>query len=120
MPVSSRIRKRVRDFLEPDDEIQYIFPADVLRSVLPSVIFVVSRNAITILSTGFWSRKLPKSLLSSSPRNYRLGPVDTSTVPWFRFHGIEYEILDEYISVINAADAETSRDFAPPDPLPDL
>jgi hypothetical protein len=122
MPVSSKARKRIRDFLEPADEIQYVFPADIVRSAFPSVIFVVSRHAITILSTGFWTRSMPKSVLARNPRNFRLGPVSTpQTTPWFTLHGIEYEVSDEYISVINAADAEImSRDLAPPDPLPDL
>jgi len=121
MPVSSKVRERIRDFLEPADEIQYIFPADTPHSVFPSVIFVVSRHAITILSTGFWTRAMPKSVLSRNPRNLRLGPVSTETTPWFTLHGLDYEISDEYISVINAADAEImSRDLAPPDPLPDL
>ncbi|WP_158887204.1 hypothetical protein [Amycolatopsis anabasis] len=121
MPVSSAVRKRIRGFLEPDDEIHYVFPAEVVGSAVPSVIIVASRQAITILSTGFWRRTTPKSVLSRNPRNLRLGPVDTQLTPWFTLNGIEYEVDEEYVSVINAADAElTSRDLAPPDPLPDL
>ncbi|WP_020672942.1 hypothetical protein [Amycolatopsis nigrescens] len=121
MPVSSAVRERIRGFLEPADDIEYVFPADVLGSALPSVLVVVSRHAITVLSTGFWSRRRPKSVLFRSPRNVRLGPVDTQSTPRFTLHGVEYEVDEEYVSVINAADAELgSRDLAPPDPLPDL
>ncbi|WP_410654223.1 hypothetical protein [Amycolatopsis sp. lyj-112] len=121
MPVSSGVRKRIRHFLDPDDEIHYVFPADVLGSPIPSVVFAVTRKTITILSTGFWTRKMPKSVVATSLRHHRLGPVETGTTPWFKFNGIVYEVDDEYVSVVHAADAEIMRDAAKPeDPLPDL
>ncbi len=121
MPVSSGVRKRIREFLDPDDEIQYVFPADVAGSATPSVIFVVGRKVITVLSTGFWSRRRPKSVTGTTPRNQRLGPVETGSTPWFEFCGVVYEVDDEYVSVVLAADAEIMRDAPKPqDPLPDL
>ncbi|KAA5833584.1 hypothetical protein ABT337_16700 [Saccharopolyspora hirsuta] len=121
MPVPSAVRERIRSFLDEDDEIRYVFPADVLMSVRPSVLVVVSRKAITVLSTGFWSRRRPKSVLARLPRGTVLGPVDVQSTPYFRLDGIDYEIDEEYVAVVNAADAEIAspRDF-PPDPLPDL
>lgn len=97
-----------------------MFPAQVVLSTTPSAIFVVSDRAVTVLSTGFWGRKKPKSVLARYPRNVRIGPVEANPTPEFTLHGIRYEVDDEYISVINAADAEISADFMPPDPLPDL
>ncbi|OXM52751.1 hypothetical protein [Amycolatopsis alba] len=121
MPVSSGVRKRIAEFLDPDDEIQYVFPADIFGSTNPSVFFAVTRKTITILTTGYLSRKTPKRVISTSLRNHRIGPVDTSTVPWFKFNGVDYEIDDEYIAVVHAADAEIMRDASKPeDPLPDL
>ena len=120
MPISSAIRQQCRRFLGPDDEIQFVFPADIVGSAFPSVIFVVSRDAITILSTGNWHRDTPAKVLATNPRNVLLGPVDFQPVPSFALLGIRYEIDDEYVSVVNAADAELSMDLAPPDPLPDL
>jgi len=120
MPVSSAIRAQARRFLDPDDEIQFVFPAEVLNSAFPSVLFVVSRTAITILSTGARRRKAPEKMVSRNPRNVLLGPVDSHLVPSFTLYGIRYEIDEEYISVVHAADAGISADLAPPDPLPDL
>lgn len=120
MPVSSAVRQQCRQFLEPDDDIQFVFPAEIVGSAFPSVIFVVSRDAITILSTGNWRRDVPEKVVSTNPRNLLLGPVDTHLVPSFALYGIRYEIDEEYVSVVNAADAELSADLAPPDPLPDL
>ncbi|WP_340683724.1 hypothetical protein LCL61_35120 [Amycolatopsis coloradensis] len=121
MPVSSGVRKRIKELLDPDDEIHYVFPADILGSTNPSVFFAVTRKTITVLTTGYLSRKTPKRVVATTLRNHRIGPVDTATVPWFKFNGVDYEIDDEYISVVHAADAEIMRDGAKPeDPLPDL
>ncbi|MDA3629140.1 hypothetical protein [Saccharopolyspora oryzae] len=121
MPVPAAVREQIRAFLGEDDEIRYVFPADVLMSVQSSVLVVVSSKAVTVLSTGFWSRKKPKSVLARLPRNTVLGPVDVQSTPCFTLDGIDYEIDDEYVAVVNAADSEITspRDF-PPDPLPDL
>ncbi|RZQ60437.1 hypothetical protein [Amycolatopsis suaedae] len=122
MPVTSAIRRKIRAFLDPGDEIQYVFPADLRGSVTPSVLFVVTDRSITVLSTGLWSRRKPRSVLAVNPRNQRIGPVEVgSLTPWFEFNGMEYEVDDEYVAVVNAADADLRRrDAAPPDPLPDL
>ncbi|WP_181775856.1 hypothetical protein [Amycolatopsis pittospori] len=121
MPVSSGVRKRIKGLLDPDDEIHYVFPADMFGSTRPSVFVAVTRKTITILSTGYLSRKTPKRVIGSSLRNLRLGPVDTATTPWFKFNGIVYEIDDEYVAVVHAADAEIMREVTKPeDPLPDL
>ncbi|WP_218749258.1 hypothetical protein [Rhodococcus sp. FH8] len=48
-----------------------------------------------------------------------LGPVDTASTPHFTSAGITYEIDEEYVAVVNAADAEiTSPQDFPHDPLP--
>ncbi|QPG92195.1 hypothetical protein I1G86_13705 [Rhodococcus qingshengii] len=121
MPVSADVRERLRSYLDPDDEIRYVFPADVLMSAKPSVIVVVSRKAITVFSTSFRSRKVPRSILTQFPRMTVLGPVDTASTPHFTAAGITYEIDEEYVAVVNAADAEiTSPQDFPRDPLPNL
>ncbi|RSN32297.1 hypothetical protein DL990_20560 [Amycolatopsis sp. WAC 01416] len=119
MPVSSGVRKRIKELLDPDDEIHYVFPADIFGSTNPSVFFAVTRKTITILTTGYLSRKTPKRVVSVTLRNRRIGPVETETTPWFEFNGIVYEVDDEYVAVVHAADAEILR-TKPEDPLPDL
>lgn len=121
MPVSASVRARLRSHLHPDDEIHYAFPAEVLMSAKPSVFVVVSRKAITVFSTSFRSRKVPRSILTQFPRMTVLGPVDTASTPHFTAAGITYEIDEEYVAVVNAADAEiTSPQDFPHDPLPKL
>lgn len=121
MPVSAGTREQIRSHLDGDDEIRYVFPAGVLMSVKPSVFVVVSRKAITVLSTGMWSTKVPRAVVARLPRKTVLGPIEMQPTPCFTVAGIVYEIDDEYVAVVNAADAEITapHDF-PPDPLPDL
>ncbi|MBA8826338.1 hypothetical protein FHX42_003714 [Saccharopolyspora lacisalsi] len=121
MPVSASTRERSRVFLDEDGEIRYLFPAEVWPSAKPSVLVVVSREAITVLSTGLWSRRKPKSVLARLPRETVLGPVDTHLTPSFTVEGIDYELDEEYVAVVHAADAEITRSGGiPPDPFPDV
>jgi hypothetical protein len=121
MPVSADVRERLRSYLDPENEIRYVFPADVLMSAKPSVFVVVSRKAITVFSTSSRSRKVPRSILTQFPRMTVLGTVDTASTPHFVVAGITYEIDEEYVAVVNAADAElTSPQDFPRDPLPNL
>ncbi|UGQ54088.1 hypothetical protein LRL17_10465 [Rhodococcus qingshengii] len=121
MPVSAGVRARLSSPLDADDEIRYVFPADVLMSAKPSVFVVVSEKAITVFSTSFRSRKVPRSILTQFPRMAVLGLVDTASTPHFIVAGITYEIDGEYAAVVNAADAEiTSPQDFPRDPLPNL
>ena len=120
MPVSESARAAARQFLDPDDEIRYIFPAELVApSARPTVFVVVSLKTVMVLSTGHWSRAKPRSLHAEYPRQTRLGPVDTHLGPTFQLGGATYEVDEEYVAVVNAADLERAADF-PPDPLPDL
>jgi hypothetical protein len=120
MPVSAKARAAARQFLDPDDEIRYIFPADLQRlSPRPSVLIVVSRKAVTVLSTGRWTRTTPKSVEAQYPRQTRLGPVSHHLGTTFKLGGFTYEVDEEYVAVLNAADLDRAGDL-PPDPLPDL
>ncbi|UXF64846.1 hypothetical protein [Rhodococcus qingshengii] len=95
MPVSASVRARLRSHLHPDDEIHYAFPAEVLMSAKPSVFVVVIRKAITVFSTSFRSRKVPRSILTQFPRMTVLGLVDSASTPHFVVAGITYEIDEE-------------------------
>lgn len=125
VPVPSSIRERIKPLLSPGDEIRYMFPAQhypspFLHSVA-HVIVVVSEKAITVIYSGYFSRNKPKSVLAAYARNTRIGPVDTKLIPTFTLRGLYYEIDEEYVPVVNAADAELAEGGAlPPDPLPDL
>ncbi|MFI0407621.1 hypothetical protein [Actinomadura sp. 3N508] len=120
MPVPRPLRERCREFLGIEEEIRYIFPAQAYGGGA-GFIFVITDEQISVISTGAISRTTPKSVWGGYPRGSRLGPVETSTTPAFHFAGADFEIDDEYIAVVNAADAEIfDRDSLPKDPLPDL
>ena len=54
-------------------------------------------------------------------RGTRIGPVESGAGASFEFAGAVFEVDDEYVAVVNAADAEIfDRDSLPKDPLPDL
>jgi hypothetical protein len=119
MPVSAELRDRVRGFLPAGEEIRYIFPASWNESMF--FVFVVTESAVTVLVNRFWSRTRPKGIWHVFPRSVRLGPVDTHLIPGFDLGGHTFEIDDEYVSVVNACDAELGGPgLLPPDPLPDL
>lgn len=123
MPLSSEVRQRVRAFVPPEADVRYVFPASVMTSSLVVVyaLVVVTADEILVLYTGFWSRTRPKSVWLRFPRDTQLGPVDLASCPEFKLGEHVFEIDEQYVSVVNAADAE--RDPAaclPPDPLPDL
>jgi hypothetical protein len=113
VPVPSGVREAVRALLEPGEEIRYLFPADGG----PQFFFVVTQASITVVYGGWFSRSTPKEVWRRFPRNTRLGPVDTTVIPAFTVGGLEFEIDDEYVAVVNAADAEIDAEYAlPPDP----
>lgn len=121
MPVASAVRARVRALLAPGDDVRYVFPATLVTGSSAYVFIAVSDRAVTVLSVGFWRRGVPRSVLAHYPRGTRIGPVDTKLAPTFTLGGLWYETDEEYVAVINAADAEAGpEDFLPPDPLPDL
>jgi hypothetical protein len=120
MPVSEDVRAAARAFLDPDDEIRYIFPASLVTSSRPYVVIVVSRKALKVLTTGHWSRHMPKAVETEYPRQTRIGPVTRHLGATFRLGGLEYELDDEYVAVVNAADLERGAGELPLDPLPDL
>ncbi|HEX6340774.1 hypothetical protein [Umezawaea sp.] len=125
MPLSAKVRERCRALLPPGTEIRYLFPAVASTAVGPSLvskpfIFVVTDRNIVMLACSWLSHDRPKSVHWTYERSLRLGPVDTTSDPVFTVDGSPFQTWDEYVSVIAAADAETTRDSFPPDPLPDL
>ncbi|MDT0304870.1 hypothetical protein [Streptomonospora wellingtoniae] len=119
MPISPDVRERARGFLPARVEIRYIFPAS--RNESSFFVFAVTDAAVTVLVNRLLSRNRPKGIWAVFPRNVRIGPVDTHLVPTFHFGGHTFEVDDEYVSVINACDAELQGAASlPPDPLPDL
>ncbi|WP_030166446.1 hypothetical protein [Spirillospora albida] len=120
MPVPRPLRERCREFLGIDGEIQYIFPAMAYGGGA-GFVFVVTDDQISVISTGSLGRGTPKSVWGSYPRGTRIGPVEAGSGASFEFAGAVFEVDDEYVPVVNAADTEVfSRDSLPRDPLPDL
>ncbi len=90
-------------------------------SIPGSVLIVVSEQSILVISTGFRSNTTPKSVWARFKRDVNLGPVEAAPVPSFTLGGVTYEIDDEYVAMVNAADAELRSSAAlPPDPFPEL
>jgi hypothetical protein len=125
VPLSSAARDRVRAFLQPGEELRYVFPATSValgRGVgMAPFIVAVSDTHVTVLSCEWLRRHRPASVWARHPRATRLGPVDTSMAPTISIGNLVLEVDEEYLAVIQAADAEldgTGR--LPPDPLPDL
>jgi hypothetical protein len=127
MPLPSKVWDRCRAFLQPGEELRYLFPASSvglgrwgIAGTAPFLV-AVSDTHITVLSCEWLRRHRPASVWARHPRATRLGPVDTSMAPTLEISDLVLEIDEEYLAVVQAADAELDgTDRPPPDPLPDL
>jgi hypothetical protein len=120
MPVPRPLRERCREFLGIAGQIRYIFPAMTYGGGA-GFIFVVTDEQISVITTGSLSATRPRSVWGTYARGTRIGPVEIGSGASFEFAGAFFEVDDEYVAVINAADAEIfARDSLPRDPLPDL
>ncbi|HEX6467961.1 MAG TPA: hypothetical protein VF069_02620 [Streptosporangiaceae bacterium] len=121
MPVPVAIRERCRAFLGLTGDILYLFPASFSGGGAHFV-FVVTDDEVIVISTALFTRTRPKSIWGRYPRRIRIGPVEVTGIgAFFELEGTSFEVDDEYVPVINAADAEIfARDTLPQDPLPDL
>jgi hypothetical protein len=126
MPLSSAARDRCRALLEPGEELCYAFPATSVGlggwgvGVAPFIV-VVSDRHVTVLSCEWLRRDRPATVWARHPRATRLGPVDTSMAPTLELGDLVLEVDEEYLPVVQAADAELDdAGGLPPDPLPDL
>ncbi|MCW2881781.1 MAG: hypothetical protein JWQ95_5881 [Sphaerisporangium sp.] len=122
MPVTAAIRGRCRALLTPGDDIQYVFPVTLTGLAgAANYMIVVSDRSITVLATKVFSRYEPAAVWATYPRHTRLGPVEFAAGPTIRLGGTVFEVDDEYVAVVGAADAEAfSPGDLPRDPLPDL
>ncbi|MDQ1659402.1 MAG: hypothetical protein QOD41_4485 [Cryptosporangiaceae bacterium] len=124
MPVAQSVRDQVKKLLPEGDEIRYLIPATYFPAMGENpgvgVFVVVGEKAITVVSSGFFRRDRPKNVIGTYKRSTRLGPVDGAT-PSFTLNGSYYEVDDEYIAAVNAADAELAgAGEVPADPFPEL
>lgn len=122
MPLESDVWRHASALVPAGSEIQYLFPASVpTQGPLAHVLVVVTGTEILVLHTGFFSRMKPKAVWRRFPRRTRLGPVENRWVPRFTLGNHTFEIDDQYVCVVNAADAEIgAADYLPPDPYPDM
>jgi hypothetical protein len=126
LPLPSKAWDRSRAFLQPGEELRYLFPAtsvELRRGVIGMAPFMVavSDTHVTVLSCEWLRRYRPASVWARHPRATRLGPVDTSMAPTLEIGDLVLEIDEEYLAVVQAADAELDgTDRLPPDPHPDL
>lgn len=123
MPVPAIVRERCRAFLGLTGDIRYIFPAMLAFPAGGAhFVFIVTKSEIVVVATSLFTRTRPTSVWGRYPRGVRVGPVAvTGAGAFFELAGTPFETEDEYVSVINAVDAEVfARDTLPRDPLPDL
>ena len=117
MSVSAQVRERCRALLEPGEKIRYLVPAD--NPMAGSFLIAVTDRRMAVLMTRLRHRDRPNHLHASFPRTTLFGPVDRNWGPFIRLGGWEYEVDEDHIAELAAADAETSG-TTPYDPLPDL
>ncbi|HLU98270.1 MAG TPA: hypothetical protein VKZ89_15645 [Thermobifida alba] len=115
MPVPGTVRDRLRGFLPVDAEIRYVFPAAWNDSA--SCYVVVTNTSVVVVANRRFRKKHPHQVWRVFPREVRIGPVDTHLSPTFELGGREFWVDEEYVPVINAADAELTPGALPPDPL---
>ncbi|WP_146605031.1 hypothetical protein [Jiangella anatolica] len=120
MPAS--IRRRCQDLLGAGERIDYLIPivAVWLGPVMSGIdcyVAITSRR-IVVLTGSLVRRSGPTELSLQYPRATRIGPVEFAPTPTFRLGGRSYEIDDEYVAAVHAADAELDG-LLPEDPFPD-
>ncbi|MBB2912808.1 hypothetical protein FHS43_004103 [Streptosporangium becharense] len=122
MPVAAVVRARCRALLPPGEEICYVLPALSVGSPgMATFLIVVTDLSVLVLSTKFFDRDAPTSVYAAHPRRTRLGPVEFSEGACIELGGMAFEIEEEYVAVVCAADAEVfAPETLPCDPLPDL
>ncbi|MBB5786652.1 hypothetical protein [Jiangella mangrovi] len=121
MPVPGPVRRRCQELLEPGERIDYLVPV-VLAWIgaLPAEVechIAVTDRRIAVLIGSQWRRGGPTEVTLQYPRATRLGPVDFRPVPTFDLGSRSYEIDDEYVAAVHAADAELDG-LLPEDPFP--
>jgi hypothetical protein len=122
MPVTAAIRQRCRELLPAGETIHYVFPVSLVGSGgVANFMILVSDRFITVLATKVFSRYEPAAVWATHPRDTRLGPIEFAAGPRIRLGGTVFEVDEEYVAVVGAADTEAfSPGDLPRDPLPDL
>lgn len=124
MVLNRSVRERAKEFLQPGDDLRYLFAATIVQhtfGITPfNCLVAVTDQRVIVLSCSWSSKYTPTSVYMRFPRNIQLGPVENRPGPCIDIGDLVLEIDDEYIPVVLAADAEVSGEFTPPDPLPDL
>ncbi len=123
MPVPAPIRRRCQDLLEPGEQLGYLIPVTAvwLGAVMAGIdcYVAVTDRRIAVLTGSPVRRGGPTEVNLQYPRTTRLGPVDFAPTPTFRLGKRSYEIEDEYLAAVHAADAELDG-LLPEDPFPDV
>lgn len=125
MPVPADVRRRCRQLLDQGESIRYLIPTlaagvGVIAYAAECFIVVTDRRIVIVVG-GTFRRHRPAQIAQEFPRSQRLGPIDTSLTPTIEFSGRYYEIAEEYLAAVAAADAELDGpDALPEDPFPEI
>lgn len=122
MPVPAHVCRQCQDLLEAGEEIGYLIPVTTvwIGSVMSGIdcYIAVTDRRIAVLTGGLLHSGRPTDVNLQYPRATRLGPVQFAPAPTFRLGSRAYEIEDEYVAQVHAADAELDG-LLPEDPFPD-
>lgn len=116
------VRRLCQDLLDPGERIDYLVPVTLAWiGALPAEVdcyLAVTDRRIAVLTGSQWRRGRPTEVSLQYPRTTRLGPVDFRPVPTVDLGSRSYEIDEEYVAAVHAADAELDG-LLPEDPFPD-
>lgn len=122
MPVPAEVRRSCQDLLDPGERIDYLVPVVLAwLGSLPADVdcyVVVTDRRIAVLTGSRRRRGRPTEVNLQHPRSTRLGPVEFRPSPTFDLGSRSYEIDEEYVAAVHAADAELAG-LLPEDPFPD-
>jgi hypothetical protein len=121
VPLPSETWAIARGLLEPREDIEYLFPAVLLKSMHGQVFIAVTRRSIVVLTAGLFGRSRPRKVLARLPRRARFSLLEGGGSPAFSLDGLVYEIEEEYLAVVSACNrGQATGDALPPDPLPNM
>ena len=101
----------VDELLRPGESVRYVIPvmAEIMGVFTMSpfeTTIVVTDERIAVVTGGALRRNASARIDREFPRQTRLGPVDESLGPVITLGSVQYEIDDDAVPLVAAADAE--------------
>lgn len=126
MPVTAKERRYCEALLDQGEQLRYVIPtlASGMGRAYSAFDYylVVTDRRVLVIAGSMMRRGRPKEIELTYPRPTKLGPLTDlgGITPTVEMGGRFFEISEEYVAVVAAADAEIDGDALPDDPFPDL